>query len=830
MMGLRRIAVIILFALWILTGGIHFGASTALFFLSIAACFTVIFLPKRHAFLSPNDVKDDYFQSFKNIGAFGYLLLGMIALTLLSLIPMPLFILDVLSPTAADWYRESWALADVSRNWGCLSVALARSSYALMHLCTFFAVYIFALWTHDKRSSLKELSRTLIAVGCLWTLFLALNAAGQPLSWGYTGAQSLFHIGLPLNANHTSAVFVILSLMSLGSLLQRRHRDIFARNALWGLFYLIFSAMVIHLQSRGAIFAWICAHILLLTIRMAAKQQCSAKTAAVIGIAFALTIGTVASFSAPTLTAIHAEWSNTTLIPTPDEKNTTFSKTRLYPDILNMTADWKIFGFGRSAFADVFPAYQSFPFHKRFRHAENEYLEWIAEFGIPFGAFFIILFAIAFVLHFRSLCRSEHERTVMLGLYCGLFAVALQNLFDFNLRYLTSGFLFWFLCGCLQARALHRQIRQCGGAITATTRQRRCQNAGFMLFFCASAVAIATLPLAEEGERERELLSLPSSIKTASDSTNTITRQLALRTASAPLRLTIGATLVNIAESLPEPQKEKTWKKALPWLTSAHRHDPYNAEIAMRLAKLQQALGNTHDATQSYLRAARNDARKITPIASQLARLPFHPNDLPNDNERLTHALISALIQHQRFDDALSLSQKISDDDLRTEAQIDIYRALGLDDAVPLLLDASRSSPLTLRRLQLITDECVREKNFEDLLLQLEKTEHLFASLPEYWRLRMYKTIWYGMSRGKEWYEKNVPKIVFRFRQFAPKSRTYAFDDALCDAKFALELERFQHARRSAQRALLLNPKSKQAQDILQKSTQKLRKIQSDTE
>lgn len=825
MMALRRIAVALLFSLWILTGGIHFGASTALFFLSLSACCALIFLPKRHAFLSPNDVKDDYFQSFKNIGAFGYLLLGMIAFTLLSLLPMPLFILDVLSPTAAAWYRESWALADIARNWGCLSVSVARTSYALMHLCTFFAVYCIALWTHENRTAIKELSRTLVAVGCLWTLFLALNAAGQPLSWGDTGAQSIFHIGFPRNANHASAVFVILSLSALGGLLQRRHRDIFARGALWGLFYLIFSAMVIHLQSRAAIFAWICGHVLLLTLRMTAQQQCTTKTAAIIGIAFALTIGAVATFSAPTLTAIHAEWSDTALLPHPDEENAAFSKTQLYPDILKMTADWKIFGTGRSAFADVFPAYQSFPFHKRFRHAENEYLEWITEFGIPFGAFFIILFAAAFVLHFRALSRAEHERTIILGIYCGLFAVALQNVFDFNLRYLTTGFLFWFLCGCLQARAIHRDIRRQGCAIQATTRQRRCQTAGFVLFFCAAAAAIAALPIADEGVREKERLALPVALKTEGDAADAIlAHQLFLRTASAPLRLTIGAILVNIAESLPEPQKEDAWKKALPWLESAHRHDPNNAEIALRLSKLQHALGNTRAAAQSYLRAARNDPRKITPIAAQLARLPLDIIDLPNDDERLTHALISALIHNQRFDDALSLSQKISDDDLRTETQIDIYRALGLDDAVPLLLP---SSPMTFRRLRLITDECTRQKNVEAMLDLLEKTESQFGSLPEYWRLRMYKTVWYGLSRGKEWYEKNVPQIVFRFRQSAPKSRAFAFDDALCDAKFALESERFQRAQRSAQRALLLNPKSEQAQNILQKSERELQKIQS---
>lgn len=441
------------FFVWGLTGGVHYGSAFVLGILCILTWGFVEYSSgeyfKRRIF---TETSCFCIAPYRGMGILGWGLLLMIGVTLVTLIPLPDAVLSFLSPMAWKLYGEVHALLG-EEGWGYLTASRGRTLYGLFHLCGFFAVYTVFLRLGESQRFLRHFGHMLALMGGIGAVWVLSCHFGVPLSFGATGTHSAFHIGRVANANHASGVFVLLSLCALGAIFNKRHQEAWARRGLWAFLYVIFGVCVIVLQSRAALFSWLFGHVFFACFEIMRRRECRIRF--VLGVLCGLFVvsAVAGGLASSSLTAIQNEMAETALSFDGEEvsENGLTSKTQIYGDFPAILRDWPM-GIGRSSFGDVYPAYQSFWYAKRFRHVENEYLELILEYGLFFGILFVVLFLVSLVRWGFKASRESEADEIVVGLVCGLAAIGLQNGFDFGLRYWTVGFVFFASAGVVDGR------------------------------------------------------------------------------------------------------------------------------------------------------------------------------------------------------------------------------------------------------------------------------------------------------------------------------------------------------------------------------------------
>ncbi len=124
---------------------------------------------------------------------------------------------------------------------------------------------------------------------------------------------------------------------------------------------------------------------------------------------------------------------------------------------LRMFSDFPLFGTGLGTFKYAYFLYGSEA--GWVNHAHNEYVENLADMGLPaFVAFFALLALLAFALLRMWIARRHPEvKPVVLGVLTALFAAAFHSLFDFSLRVPANAFLFIILFALGLKLVTHRR-------------------------------------------------------------------------------------------------------------------------------------------------------------------------------------------------------------------------------------------------------------------------------------------------------------------------------------------------------------------------------------
>jgi O-antigen ligase len=112
-----------------------------------------------------------------------------------------------------------------------------------------------------------------------------------------------------------------------------------------------------------------------------------------------------------------------------------------------------VIGVGLGCFEYVFPQYATFATDMLWRHVHDDYLEVVAETGLPGGLVLVVALVLFFRLAFRRLReRLRHEEGwIQLGAAVGCVGLLVHSLVDFNLRIPANAA--WFVA-CL-AIAVH---------------------------------------------------------------------------------------------------------------------------------------------------------------------------------------------------------------------------------------------------------------------------------------------------------------------------------------------------------------------------------------
>lgn len=771
-------------------------------------------------------------STFHGFGPLGWMLAVMMALTVCQLIPLPLSLLDVLSPQASTLYREAYALAGMDRSWGMLSACPGRTAFALWGLIGFWGIYVMSLRLGATRSSVQKLSHILVIAGCVFLGMMVLKGIGYPISIGGTGENAAWHIGFPVNENHIAGVMGLLSSMSLGAFFSRRHRHAGARKGLWLLFYVLFGVAVVMLKSRGGIMAWGIGQVIVCVYAFARTRELEWKTGCVILGALGAVIALVLTVSASTIGQIKTEFEETHLESSISEEfsgendfvrqHDKLSKTQLYGDFWRMGEDWGRLGTGRSAFYDVYPVYQSFSFPKHFRHAENEYWEVLLEYGWFWGGVCLLLGLWGILLFVRAFWGHKDERGIMFGLLAGVIALGAQNVFDFGLRYWTGAFPFWMACGILEARRLRWKHGRVDKDESRISRQRKAEWIAVNAIAAGALVtAVGVLPMAIDGMRESGLRKMNASLvknTSASSSVDKLIKEnVAVRPGSANLRRIVGNALIGDARGAQtEEKRREDWTRARMWFESAAARSPRNADAQIKLAKLCYVLGDETSAAEYYLKAIENDYR-LTSVAM------YEMSVLGSDSIRLPQArdaqlsLVNSLLERGRYDVVLELMNDLKEAEPVYAASIECraYRKMGFDDGCDSVIETLEGQPMTILLFELYADALIRQKKYNELITFIVENEPGLSREKAYWRRRMFALAYYGHERGDEWYRREVTNSIEHFKKLSGTSKAEIFDIELCEAQYALEIKQFSRAIRSATNALELRPGNKQAVLIL---------------
>jgi O-antigen ligase len=119
----------------------------------------------------------------------------------------------------------------------------------------------------------------------------------------------------------------------------------------------------------------------------------------------------------------------------------------VWRDALRLAASSPLVGSGLGAFEDALPPFKTGAGDLRVEHAENDYVELLAEGGVAAGALAGLLIAAALVGGLHSVRDEPHRAAqgIRAGALAGVAALLVHSAFDFNLRIPSNALLFVLL-------------------------------------------------------------------------------------------------------------------------------------------------------------------------------------------------------------------------------------------------------------------------------------------------------------------------------------------------------------------------------------------------
>jgi tetratricopeptide (TPR) repeat protein len=404
------------------------------------------------------------------------LLLALGGYSLLQAIPLPMALLDVLTPAGAGvWSRSLHAFDAPPPAWASLSLDPGASILEATKWATYACVFLMGAAIAAK-SGARWVAATLFASGLVVALVtVAHGLADAERVYGVyepTFSATRWRVGPLLNPNTLSG-YSNLAIVAGAALLVRsdgtKHRWLLAA----GVCALV--ACVVLAASRAGV-----ASLLLGAVALVLVLRANAKRGApVIGTRW-LVAGVAGTFAIAVSFALLAARERTTAEIL--ERN--IEKVQMWKTIPAVVRDHPWFGIGRGAFESVFSAYRVGPEDYVYAHAENFVLQWVSEWGVPVTVAAVCAIALALRPRTLGVWRSPTAA----GLWVAIIVVFVQNLADLGLEVPAVGVaVFAALGGLWGARPRRSHLSE-----PATWR-------GFVVPAVCSSIALLALAAALPG-------------------------------------------------------------------------------------------------------------------------------------------------------------------------------------------------------------------------------------------------------------------------------------------------------------------------------------------
>ncbi len=361
-------------------------------------------------------------------------LLGLaIALTLVQLIPLPAVIVAALDPVNAGLRADGAALVGASP-WSCLSMDSANTLRGLCFLLILLGVALVTL-----RLASSQRGRYLLLGGvALCCGLVAVVTAGHSI----LNASQIYGIyDVPLeepvlgpfvNPNHLGCLMALGATISIGLAFYENQRP--GWRAAWVVTCAACTSITLLSESRGAAVSLaigiVVTGALLVSRRLGDVAREGRRktlstgylpTVIVLTLGFALAVYSSAGGV--------AEQLGRTNLGELEHKTSKFAAWQSVPELVD-EAPW--IGVGRGAVEPVFTHVFPSTAYATFGHVENEYIEAVAEFGVP-GA---LLLAVVFGWMILTALRKWRDGPLAAAALGGLAGVMFQSSVDFGVELL----------------------------------------------------------------------------------------------------------------------------------------------------------------------------------------------------------------------------------------------------------------------------------------------------------------------------------------------------------------------------------------------------------
>ena len=359
----------------------------------------------------------------------------------LQLLPLPMAMLQLLSPQAARWHLAAAAPAALA------AAPLTLDAYATLEAAckstAYLAFFALSLVLLHERRRIRLAAYTLIASGVL-----------QALYGGVTSLQSLGEVanGTFANRNHYAAYLTMCLSVGIGVLIstlsganKRSWKQFFRDLMQWmitpkmalrlGLVLMVVALVLTRSRMGNSSFFF----SLLITgvIGLALAQRATRSMVILLVSLVAIDVFIVGTYFG---TRRVVDRIVQTTMETEDR-----GEVAAYA--LAMWKDYPVFGSGLGSFPLVFPRYSAQGTQEAYTHAHNDYLE----FGAETGAIGLSLLGLMVLLSFAAALRAQYLRRdpLMRGLsfaaMMGILALMIHSSVDFNLQIPANALTFMLL-------------------------------------------------------------------------------------------------------------------------------------------------------------------------------------------------------------------------------------------------------------------------------------------------------------------------------------------------------------------------------------------------
>ena len=383
-------------------------------------------------------------------------LLAVLAGIAIQLVPLPAQIVSVVSPAHVR-YVQAASLQPARPDTLTLSLAPAATLHAwLAAFCTIVSYWLArAVFARGGiRTVVTALAWTAVAVVLV---AVAQGAAGTTLVYGFwkpydAGARPL---GPFINRNHCGTWTLLAAMLCYGCLQWRRASSSPSRGWSW-------RARLAHaLDGRSMI-------LVLATVLLTISVALGSSRSTMIGLACAAAYVAVAApraragrsswlpavLAVGALSAFLAYADVPQLLSRIDETRQLglAQRAAIWRDTLGIIRDFPLAGVGAGSFSTAMRLYQTSERTYFWNEAHNAYLQVAAEGGLLLGVPSAIALVALIVTAWRRLRRKDALYWIRLGAAAGLFAVAVQALWETGLSLPANG----LLAGVAVAILLHR--------------------------------------------------------------------------------------------------------------------------------------------------------------------------------------------------------------------------------------------------------------------------------------------------------------------------------------------------------------------------------------
>jgi O-antigen ligase len=355
------------------------------------------------------------------------LLLGLHALVLLQLVPLPPGALKLASPGSFSFYNDPLLVPLAA--WRPISVSPADTLRGLAFLAGFSLLAVAVFRELGEGAWRRRLLLTVAGAGLAITVVAFLQAVSpEPRKiyglWRPRWDWAVF--GPYVNRSHFAGYLVMATPLAIGFALEAlsRLRAAWATRrrgwlllgesegttvARWAAAAMVLVAGLLASQSRGGVCAFALATLVMPFVSSRERRRTALASSLLVALGV-LWIGLGGVLSAFEARGIRR------------------SRLDLWRDMLPMVPRFPVFGDGWNAFATAFPWYQTVSKTDWIGEAHNDYLQVLIDGGVLGAA---LVAGLLFVVFRGALARAARS-PLDLGLFGALLGLALHDLVDFN--------------------------------------------------------------------------------------------------------------------------------------------------------------------------------------------------------------------------------------------------------------------------------------------------------------------------------------------------------------------------------------------------------------